>query len=93
MFEWSTRRTPNPAVKVRIPSWSLAGFGPRLSRVQILGHACKQQTSCFLSVGVFLLCFIWFVSNYLSGVLVNKLNKINTLSPISKLLVLNFGSL
>ena len=87
LFEWSMRRTPNPVAKVRFPLWSLAGFVLGRPEFQILGHACKQQTSCLLSVGVFLLCFIWFVSNYLSGVPVNKLNKLNTLSAINKLTI------
>ena len=45
----------------------------------------KLVASCQLEF--FLLCFIWFVSNYLSGVPVNKLNKLNTLSAINKLTV------
>ena len=45
----------------------------------------KLVASCQLEF--FLLCFIWFVSNYLSGVPVNKLNKLNTLSAINKLTI------
>ena len=87
VFEWSTRRTPNPAAKVRVPLWPLAGFV--LGRPEFKSSATlannKLVASCQLEF--FLLCFIWFVSNYLSRVPVNKLNKLNTLSAINKLTI------
>ena len=51
--EWSARRTRNPAVPGSSPALATCWICARSSRVQILGHACKQPTGRLLPVGVF----------------------------------------
>ena len=53
MAEWSALRTRNPAVSGSSPALAFCSICSRSSRVQILGHACKQPTGCLLPVGVF----------------------------------------
>ena len=50
--EWSARRTRNPVVPGSSPALDTCWICSRLSRVQILGHACKKPTGCLLPVGV-----------------------------------------
>ena len=52
MAEWSARRTRNPVVLGSSPALDTCWICSRLSRVQILGHACKKPTGCLLPVGV-----------------------------------------
>ena len=51
--EWSARRTRNPAVPGSNPALATCWICARSSRVQILGHACKQPTGRLLPIGVF----------------------------------------
>ena len=51
--ECSARRTRNPAVPGSSPALATCWICFRSFRVQILGHACKQPTSCLLTIGVF----------------------------------------
>ena len=51
--EWLPRRTHNPAVPGSSPALATCWICVLSSRVQILGHACKQPTGCLLPVGVF----------------------------------------
>ena len=51
--EWSAHGTRNPAVLGSSPALLTCWICSQLSRVQILGHTCKQSTGCLLSVGVF----------------------------------------
>ena len=53
MAEWSARRTRNPAVPGSSPALATCWICVLSSRVQILGHACKEPTGCLLPVGVF----------------------------------------
>ena len=48
----SERRTCNPMVPDSSPARATCWISTRLSRVQILGHACKWPTGCLLPVGV-----------------------------------------
>ena len=50
--EWSARRTRNPTVPGQTHALATCWICSRSSRVEILGHAYKQPTGCFLPVGV-----------------------------------------
>ena len=73
MAEWSARQTRN----LKVPGWSLAAatcwICSRMSRVEILGHTCKQPNGCLLPVLVFnpYVVFKLLFSNHLSGVPLN----------------------